>query len=172
MNRVLDPKPIPMTGGYAIVGAILRGTGACAIAGLTALGHSAGAQASDAPGALPATGRGEPTFPEYATVEELLRLDAQAALLAARRSVANPLDERRPVDAAPQGNALLAIFGTDRALNAEVQIGARLYTYRSAARRAVSGGASPYLLDRIDPPCVHLSKGQQKEVLCLSRARP
>jgi hypothetical protein len=154
------------------VNAILRGFGVCAIAGLTWLGQVSGAQARETQVSSPATGRDGPAFPEYATVEELLRLDAQAALLAARRSVTNPLDERRSPNAAPQGNALLAIFGTDRILNAEVQIGARVYTYRSAARRAVSGGVSPYLLDKIDPPCVHLSQGQQKEVLCLSRAQP
>ncbi|MCC7227449.1 MAG: hypothetical protein IT507_12250 [Burkholderiaceae bacterium] len=171
MNRA-EPKHTLTPGGREIFVMILRGFGVCAIAGLTGLSHVAGAQAGDTQSSSSATGRGEPTFPEYATVEELLRLDAQAALLAARRSVTNPLDERRPPDAVPQGNALLAIFGTGRALNAEVQIGARLYTYRSGARRAVAGGASPYVLDKIDPPCVHLSQGLQKEVLCLSRARP
>ena len=172
MNRVPESQPLLTPCGYAIVNAILRGFGVCAIAGLTWLGQVSGAQARETQVSSPATGRDGPAFPEYATVEELLRLDAQAALLAARRSVTNPLDERRSPNAAPQGNALLAIFGTDRILNAEVQIGARVYTYRSAARRAVFGGASPYLLDKIDPPCVHLSQGQQKEVLCLSRAQP
>ena len=139
MNRVPESQPLLTPCGYAIVNAILRGFGVCAIAGLTWLGQVSGAQARETQVSSPATGRDGPAFPEYATVEELLRLDAQAALLAARRSVTNPLDERRSPNAAPQGNALLAIFGTDRILNAEVQIGARVYTYRSAARRAQTG---------------------------------
>lgn len=142
----------------------------CLVAGLAALGPDPLAFGGEVQ--TPPSGFTEPAFPEYATVEELLRLDAQAALQSARRAVSNPLDEQRPLRSAPQGNALLAIFGTGRALNAEVQIGSRVYTYRSAMRRAVAGGASPYLLDKIDPPCVHLSQGQLKEVLCLSRVQP
>ena len=172
MNRDPETQQIPWPGLRAIAAAIIRSYGVWVLVGLTGFWPAGIALAGDAQMPSPPTDMRDPTFPEYATVEELLRLDAQAALLAARRSVTNSLDERRPLHAAPQGNALLAIFGTGRALNAEVQIGSRVYTYRSAMRRAVAGGASPYLLEKIDPPCVHLSQGQQKEVLCLSRAQP
>lgn len=170
MNRAPEPWRFQLSALQTKTVRIARRRAFCLLAGLTALGPEPLALAGDVQ--TPPSGISEPAFPEHATVEELLRLDAQAALQAARRAVTNPLDEPRPMRPAPQGNALLAIFGTDRALNAEVQIGSRVFTYRSAMRRAVAGGASPYLLDKIDPPCVHLSQGQQKEVLCLSRVQP
>ena len=170
MNHAPEPWRFRLSALQIKTVQVTRRSASCLVAGLAALGPeplALGGEAQTPPSAIT-----EPAFPEYATVEELLRLDAQAALQAARRAVTNPLDEQRPMRSAPQGNALLAIFGTGRALNAEVQIGSRVYTYRSAMRRAVAGGASPYLLDKIDPPCVHLSQGQQKEVLCLSRVQP
>ena len=170
MNRAPEPWRIRLPALQTKSVRITRRSASCLLAGLAALGPDPLALGSEVQ--TPPSAFTEPAFPEYATVEELLRLDAQAALQAARRAVTNPLDAQRPMRSAPQGNALLAIFGTDRALNAEVQIGSRVYTYRSAMRRAVAGGASPYLLDKIDPPCVHLSQGQQKEVLCLSRVQP
>ena len=143
MNRAPESRQDPSAGFAEILAASMSRFGVCLLVGLTGLGAVRTAWASDAQISSPSADQIEQTFPEYATVEELLRLDAQAALLAARRSVTNPLDAQRPLHAVPQGNALLAIFGTDRALNAEVQIGSRVYTYRSARRGAVSGGASP-----------------------------
>ena len=170
MNRVPDSWPVRQSDLQTKAARIARLSACCLFAGYAVLGHAPCVMGDNVQS--PPSGPAETAFPEHATVEELLRLDAQAALQAARRAVSSPLDAQMSVRSAPQGNVLLAIFVTDRALNAEVQIGSRIYLYRSAMRHAVSGGASPFLLDKIDPPCVHLSQGQQKEVLCLSRAQP
>ncbi len=118
-------------------------------------------------------------FPEPTTVEELLRLDTEAALQTARRAAAGPFDApalaghpARPERRVPTGNSVVAIYGTGRALTAEVLIGPQLLVFQSLRRRPVSGGASAYALDLIHPPCVHLSNGQKKEVLCLDQGKP
>ncbi len=115
-------------------------------------------------------------FPEHTTVGELLKLDTEAALQAARRAAVGAFDAS-PAGVSSErkvstGNAVLAIYGTGRALTAEVQIGARLLVFQSSRRRPLSGGPSVYALDLIHPPCVHLRNGQKKEVLCLEQGKP
>ena len=108
MNRAPEPWRIRLPASQTKTVRITRRSASCLLAGLAALGPDPLALGSEVQ--TPPSAFTEPAFPEYATVEELLRLDAQAALQAARRAVTNPLDEQRAMRSAPQGNALLAIL--------------------------------------------------------------
>lgn len=118
------------------------------------------------------------------TVEELMHLDAQAALRLARRQQFDelPSSSQRESTAGQQPDAgyskahtspvVQAIYGMGRALTAEVQIGQDIHILGPRNKRSPEQGGTALVLERIDPPCVHIKRDQQKEVLCLQQVRP
>jgi len=109
---------------------------------------------------------------EPSVVEELLELDTQAALLAARRSVVGPLSSPGPAVALASENLLLAIYGVGQSLTAEVLLGSEPYVFKSRRAQPTSGRSMEYTLERIQPPCVYLKKEGRPEVLCLGQVHP
>lgn len=122
--------------------------------------------------------------PRLVTVEELMHLDAQAALKMARRQ---QFDERstyaprppssgsqsRETEASQPGAPVVqAIYGIGRALTAEVQIGQDIHVLRKQKHRVPIMNGQVLVLERIDPPCVHLKRDSQVEILCLNQTRP
>lgn len=109
---------------------------------------------------------------EPKVIEELLHLDTQAALLAARKKVVGPLTQAGPVESVVHENVLLAIYGVGQSLTAEVLLEAEPHIFKSRQAQPVTGRSVHYTLERIRPPCVHLKKMDIPEVLCLGQARP
>ena len=109
------------------------------------------------------------------TIDELLKLDAQAALLAARKNVFGTTPgmtlEQQGANSATQSNQVLAIYGLGKALTAEVVLDAEPHIFKSARAQPVWGQPSKYTLERIAPPCVYLKKDEKTEILCLSKGR-
>lgn len=105
-------------------------------------------------------------------VEELLQLDTQAALLAARKKIVGPLDMPGPVVTHTTENILLAIYGVGQSLSAEVLIDAEPHIFKNKHIQAISGRSASYTLERIAPPCVHLKRQEQPETLCLGQILP
>ncbi len=105
-------------------------------------------------------------------VEELLQLDTQAALLAARKKVVGPLDIPGPAVTHATENILLAIYGVGPSLSAEVLIDAEPHVFKNRHTQAISGRSASYTLERISPPCIHLKKHQRPETLCLGQNLP
>ncbi len=106
------------------------------------------------------------------TVEELLRLDARAALEAARRQVFGTAPGATVAAASNDLPVLIAIYGTGRNLSAELLIAGRTVIYHVAGKQPASGVAHGYGLERIAPPCVYLTKDQSKEIVCLESRAP
>jgi hypothetical protein len=94
-------------------------------------------------------------------VDELLKIDTQAALVAARRSVVNDGE-----------TMLLAIYGVGSSLTAELLIDAEPHVFRAARAQPVLGRTRSYTLERIAPPCIHLRKSGVSEVFCLGTKQP
>lgn len=109
---------------------------------------------------------------EPTVVEELLQLDTQAALLAARQKVVGPLTAPGPATRLATENLLLAIYGVGRYLTAEVLLDAEPHVFKSFRKKAISGRSGLYTLERIAPPCVHLKKLESPEILCLGQVGP
>jgi len=109
---------------------------------------------------------------EPTVVEELLQLDTQAALLAARKRVVGPLTTPGPVSSLATENVLLAIYGVGQSLSAEVLLDAEPHVFINRRSQAVSGRSVSYTLERIAPPCVYLKKLENTEILCLGQVRP
>lgn len=105
-------------------------------------------------------------------VEELLQLDTQAALLAARKKIVGPMLAPGPVIAHSTENVLLAIYGVGRSLSAEVLIDAEPHVFKNKHTQAISGRSTSYTLDRITPPCIYLKKHENPETLCLGQILP
>lgn len=105
-------------------------------------------------------------------VEELLQLDTQAALLAARKKVVGPLDMPGPAVTHVTENVLLAIYGVGPSLSAEVLIDAEPHVFKNRHTQAISGRSASYTLERIAPPCIHLKKHERPETLCLGQTLP
>ncbi|MCM0035241.1 MAG: hypothetical protein NBV66_05585 [Burkholderiaceae bacterium] len=105
-------------------------------------------------------------------VEELLQLDTQAALLAARKKIVGPLDVPGPVVTHGTENILLAIYGVGPSLSAEVLIDAEPHIFKNKHSQAISGRSVAYTLERIDPPCIHLKRHEHSETLCLGQIFP
>lgn len=105
-------------------------------------------------------------------VEELLQLDTQAALLAARKKIVGPLTTPGPATTHMSENVLLAIYGVGQSLSAEVLIDAEPHVFKNRHPRAISGRSASYTLERIAPPCVHLKKNENPESLCLGQVIP
>lgn len=108
---------------------------------------------------------------EPTVVQELLQLDTQAALLAARKKVVGPLTMPGPAITAVTENLLLAIYGVGQSLSAEVLIDSEPHIFKNLRTQAISGRSVSYTLERIAPPCVHLRKLEMTEVLCLGQVR-
>ena len=106
------------------------------------------------------------------TIEELLRLDTQAAINTARRKVFGSKEAEHAQMSLGSHPIVHAIYGTGRTLTAEVLIDGHAYTFKSARRKSLMGSASGYELERIAPPCIYLTKAQKQEVSCLDVARP
>ena len=116
-----------------------------------------------------------PTFAqsqEPNVVEELLQMDTQAALLAARKKIIGPLSAPGPVTTHNSENVLLAIYGVGQSLSAEVLIDTEPHVFKSRHPQAISGRSASYTLERIAPPCIHLKKNEHPESLCLGQVMP
>ena len=109
---------------------------------------------------------------QVVTIDELLRLDTQAALIAARRSVVGTLERPGPAVVNDSETLLLAIYGVGKSLTAEILIDAEPHVFRAARAQPVLGRSRTYTLDRIAPPCVQLQNSGSPEVLCLGVRRP
>lgn len=109
---------------------------------------------------------------QLVTIDELLRLDTQAALIAARRSVVGTLERPGPAVVNDSETLLLAIYGVGKSLTAEILIDAEPHVFRAAHAQPVLGRSRTYTLERIAPPCVHLQNLGNPEVLCLGVRRP
>jgi len=107
------------------------------------------------------------------TVDELLRLDSQAALLAARKNIFGVTQSVLPspgTDAHPaESNQVIAIYGTGRILTAEVLLESEPHVFKNSRTRPVWGPSLQYRLERIVPPCVYLKKTGKPHVICLRR---
>ncbi len=104
-----------------------------------------------------------------AVVEELLKLDTQAALISARQKVVGPLTQSGPVTTHSTGNVLLAIYGVGQSLTAEILLDSEPHVFKSRRQQPISGRSVQYILERITPPCVHLKKLEDRETLCLGQ---
>lgn len=109
---------------------------------------------------------------QVVTIDELLRLDTQAALIAARRSVVGSLERPGPAVVNDSETLLLAIYGVGKSLTAEILIDAEPHVFHAARAQPVLGRSRTYTLERIAPPCVHLQNSGNPEVLCLGVRRP
>lgn len=105
-------------------------------------------------------------------VQELLQLDTQAALLAARKNVVGNLSQPGPATHLATENILLAIYGVGQSLTAEVLLDAEPHIFKNRRLKPVVGRSVQYTLERIVPPCIHLKKIETPEVLCLGQVRP
>lgn len=102
-------------------------------------------------------------------VEELLKLDTEAALISARQKVVGPLTLSGPVATHSTGNVLLAIYGVGQSLTAEILLDSEPHVFKSRRQQPMSGRSVQYILERIVPPCVHLKKLENRETLCLGQ---
>jgi hypothetical protein len=109
---------------------------------------------------------------EPSVVEELLQLDTQAALLAARKKIVGPLLAPGPVIAHSTENVLLAIYGVGHSLSAEVLLDGEPHVFKNKHTQAISGRSTSYTLDQITPPCIYLKKHGNSETLCLGQILP
>ncbi len=114
----------------------------------------------------------QPPVNQIVTVEELLRLDTQAALHEARRKVFGATSVDQALMVSETHPVVQAIYGTGRTLTAEVRMSGQTYVFKSARRQSFSGEAHGYELERIVPPCIYLSKAQNQEVSCLDLSQP
>lgn len=107
------------------------------------------------------------------TIDELLRLDSQAALLAARKNifgVTQPSLSGHGADPHPvESNQVIAIYGIGKILTAEVLLESEPHVFKHSRARPVWGPSLQYRLERIVPPCVHLKKTGKPHVICLRR---
>ncbi len=110
---------------------------------------------------------------QQSTIDELLRLDSQAALLAARKNIFGMTQHPQAgsgTDAVrPDSNQVLAIYGIGKLLTAEVLLDSEPHVFRHSRARPVWGSSLQYRLERILPPCVYLKKSGQTQVICLRK---
>jgi hypothetical protein len=105
-------------------------------------------------------------------VDELLKIDTQAALVAARRSIVGTLERPGPAVVNDGETILLAIYGVGSSLTAELLIDAEPHVFRATRAQPVLGRTRRYTLERIAPPCIHLRKSEASEVFCLGTKQP
>ena len=106
------------------------------------------------------------------TLKDLDLEGLKAALVAARRSVVGRPERPGPVSVSDNDTLLLAIYGVGKSLTAELLIDAEPHVFRATRSQPVLGRSRQYTLDRIGPPCVHLKKSGNPEVLCLGAIKP
>ena len=110
---------------------------------------------------------------QQSTIDELLRLDSQAALLAARKNIFGMTQHPQAGSGTdvgrPESNQVLAIYGVGKLLTAEVLLDSEPHIFRQARARPVWGSSLLYRLERILPPCVYLKKSGQAQVICLRK---
>jgi len=116
-------------------------------------------------------------LPHQSTVDELLRLDSQAALLAARKNIFGVTQQTQSnlgADAqAQQSHQVLAIYGVGKILTAEVLLDSEPHVFKNSRARPIWGPSLLYRLERIVPPCVYLKKtGQNRHTLRFLRTKP
>ena len=108
-----------------------------------------------------------------ATIDELLQLDSQAALLAAKKNIFGVTQHPHAGSGTDigrsDGNQVLAIYGVGKRLTAEVLLESEPYVFKQLRARPIWGSSLQYRLVRIAPPCVHLTKTGQAQVLCLRK---
>ena len=111
--------------------------------------------------------------PHQSTVDELLQLDSQAALLAAKKNIFGVTQQLQAGSGTAvgrsDGNQVLAIYGVGKMLTAEVLLESEPYVFRHSRTRPLWGSSLQYRLERISPPCVHLKKAGQAHVICLRK---
>ena len=107
------------------------------------------------------------------TIDELLRLDSQAALLAARKNIFGMTQHSQTGSGTdtvrPDSNQVLAIYGVGKLLTAEVLLDSEPHVFKHSRARPVWGSSLQYRLVRILPPCVYLKKSGQTQVICLRK---
>ena len=107
------------------------------------------------------------------TVDELLQLDSQAALLTAKKNIFGVTQQLHVGSDADvgraDGNQVLAIYGVGKMLTAEVLLESEPYVFKRSHARPLWGSSLQYRLERISPPCVHLKKAGQAQVICLRK---
>ena len=112
------------------------------------------------------------------TIDELLRLDSQAALAAAQKNVFNlNLPQGSPGSSGAQpfaSDEVVAIYGLGTRLVAEVLIGSERYVFQAFRAKPLVGPSLSYALERITPPCVYVKKeaAVQTQTLCVRGAGP
>ncbi|MCF8171114.1 MAG: hypothetical protein K9J49_01680 [Candidatus Methylopumilus sp.] len=110
---------------------------------------------------------------QQSTIDELLRLDSQAALLAARKNIFGITQHTQAGLGAdvvrPESNQVLAIYGVGKLLTAEVLLDSEPHVFKHSRARPVWGSSLQYRLERILPPCVYLKKSGQAQVICLRK---
>lgn len=115
---------------------------------------------------------------EAPTVQELLRLDLEAAMAAARRADGAESRARAPhapgtqgADAATQAPArLLAIYGVGKRLQAEIEIEGQRHVLRPGAS---AGGPAGYRLLDVNGACLRAQRGKETPLaLCLHPSPP
>lgn len=120
-----------------------------------------------------ATAQARESATPQATIEELLRLDSQAALLAAKKNIfglTQQTQARTGTDADPsESHQVLAIYGIGKILTAEVLLDSEPHVFKNSRARPVWGPSLLYRLDRIVPPCVYFKKSGQAHVVCLRK---
>jgi hypothetical protein len=107
------------------------------------------------------------------TIDELLRLDSQAALAAARKNIFGATQNfqsslgtgAQPIDS----NQVLAIYGVGKILTAEVLLDAEPHAFKNSRALPLWGPSLQYRLERIVPPCVYLKKTKEPHVICLRK---
>ena len=107
------------------------------------------------------------------TIDELLRLDSQAALLAARKNIFGLTQHTQAISGVgahpPESNQVLAIYGIGKILTAEVLLDSEPHVFKNSRARPVWGPSLLYRLERIVPPCVYFKKSGQSHVVCLRK---
>ena len=108
-----------------------------------------------------------------ATIDELLRLDTQAALLAAKKNIfgvtQSALSGAGSGAEPSESNQVIAIYGVGKILTAEVLLESEPHIFKNSRTRPIWGSSLQYRLERIVPPCVHLKKAETPQVICLRR---
>lgn len=115
----------------------------------------------------------------FITVRELMRLEGEQALVAARQRRGQAAGGRPAIQAEAEGGAsgradmlrLIGIYGVGKRLFAEVRSGSRAWVFMNGQSLPVghTAGAEPYRLREVAGACVRLEHQETETVLCLPR---
>lgn len=133
--------------------------------------------ASSSPPSVPSTAFDRQA---YLTVRELMRLESEQALAAARerrhrgQGVSSELGEsvsRGSPTVAAESLRLVGIYGVGKRLFAEVRSGSNAWLFLNGHRLPVghTAGAQSYRLKEVAGACVRLERDGSETVLCLPR---